>query len=91
MEDWTKIGTKKLADAPISSLAVSRDGKSLALYVELNLSTLLLNILSFSFVVFTFNVVFSYASLFSFDPGMSSMLSNQTSFDYSNVSRSWIA
>jgi hypothetical protein len=36
MEDWTEIGTKKLADAPISSLAVSRDGKSLALYVELN-------------------------------------------------------
>lgn len=31
MVDWTKIGTKKLADAPISSLAVSRDGKSLAL------------------------------------------------------------
>jgi prolactin regulatory element-binding protein len=31
MEDWSKVGYKKLADAPIASLAVSRDGKFLGL------------------------------------------------------------
>jgi len=31
MVDWSKIGSKKLANAPISCLAVSRDGKSLGL------------------------------------------------------------
>jgi hypothetical protein len=31
MEDWSKLGSKKLADAAIASLDVSRDGKSLGL------------------------------------------------------------
>ena len=31
MENWKKIGHKKLTNAPISSLVVSRNGKSLAL------------------------------------------------------------
>lgn len=31
MEDWSKVGYKKLADAPIASLAVSWDGKFLGL------------------------------------------------------------
>ncbi|KAG0630257.1 hypothetical protein M758_1G165500 [Ceratodon purpureus] len=31
MVDWSKVGAKKLANAPISSLAVARDGKSFAL------------------------------------------------------------
>lgn len=31
MMDWSKLGLKKLADVPISSLSVSRDGKSLGL------------------------------------------------------------
>lgn len=31
MMDWSKLGLKKLADASISALAISRDGKSLGL------------------------------------------------------------
>lgn len=31
MMDWSRIGAKKLANAPISCLAVSRNGNSLGL------------------------------------------------------------